>query len=97
MKTITITRQSKNLGLGWTNQPKRNEPAIEAVETADVTGNWHVIDAEWDRARRLNSGGTWYRVALFVGGKKITENKDEISMALSDLRTTGEAKLWVKS
>jgi hypothetical protein len=96
MKTIKITRNSKNLAFGWSNTPLRNKAEIESVESPSVVGNWRVVCAELDRARRINSGGVWFRFALFVGGKRVQGPSWEITAALAGLESDGHATVEVE-
>lgn len=74
----TISSRSRNLGYGWTNQPERYiQPngesglRIQSVDKPDVTGGLASIEAERNRARRINNGN-WWNERLFVAGRPIT-------------------------
>ena len=92
---FTITRRSRNLGIGSTSQPvQRRNPTtgatwleIESVDTPDVVGTLRDVSAEYDRVRRVN-GGHDYRVSFFVGGVKV--KRDEFALAMSMLLTPGQ-------
>ena len=85
--TLTITRRSRNLGIGSTSQPRRNPTTgrleIESVDAPDVVGGLAAVMAEYDRACRVNSGHD-YRVSFFVGGAKVL--RDDFLTAASLLR-----------
>ena len=65
----TISSRSRNLGLGWSNTPARNG-GIAVASAPDVTGGLRSIEAEWQRARQLNSTNDW-SASLFVGGRRV--------------------------
>lgn len=91
---FTITRRSRNLGIGSTSQPvQRRNPTtgatwleIESVDAPDVVGTIADVEREYDRVRRVNSGHD-YRVAFFVGGVKV--RRDEFLAAMGLLLTPG--------
>jgi hypothetical protein len=94
--TFTITRRSRNLGIGSTSQPvQRRNPAtgaswleIESVGSPDVTGSLAAVMAEYDRVRRVNAGHD-YRVSFFVGGVKV--DRQDFLRAAELLRTESSA------
>lgn len=94
--TVTITRRIRNLGFGSSSQPTGRGTEISAVETPDVVGGLAAVEAEADRVRRVYSGGVHYRIALFVGGKRVRATKDDVWMALAELREFGTATLTVE-
>lgn len=82
---FTITRKSRNLGIGWSNQPvqERNggfsRLVIEDVTKPDVVGTLEDVAREMERARRINSGNDWRR-AFFVGGVRVDREMFEHAM-----------------
>lgn len=83
-QTATITRRSRNLGIGWRNTPRqvynhetgKSWLEIEEVTTPSVTGSYKQVLAEYRRAKRINSGGLEWRAAFFVGGRRIAPGSD---------------------
>lgn len=70
----TVTRRTKSLGYGWTNSPQARAatPTIEQVTSPDVSGLTVTgVLKEQEKARRLNSGGNFWRSAFFVRGRRI--------------------------
>jgi hypothetical protein len=94
--TLTISRRSRNLGIGSTSQPVQRRNAetgaswleIESVDSPDVTGTLADVMAEYDRVRRVNSGHD-YRVSFFVGGVKV--RREGFLRAAELLRTENSA------
>lgn len=71
---FTITRRSRNIGIGWTLQrwtrtakPRR---VLDEVHTPDFVGTLKEVWAEYQRIIRVYLGGV-YRVEFFVGGVKV--------------------------
>lgn len=91
---FTITRRSRNLGIGSTSQPvQRRNPTtgatwleIESVDAPDVVGTLRDVAAEYDRVMRVNASHD-YRVSFFVGGVKV--KRSEFALAMSTLLTPG--------
>lgn len=88
---FTITRRSQNLGIGWSNTPVQERTAsggsrlrISDVTAPDVVGTLEDVAAEYDRARRINSGNDW-RAVFFVGGVEV--DREQLLYAMSVLRT----------
>ena len=87
-KTLTITRRSRNLGIGWTSQPVQvraangsTHLAIADVTEPSVVGTLREVAEERDRARRVNSGHDWH-AAFFVGGVRVERERFLIAMEL---------------
>ncbi len=73
----TISSRSRNLGYGWTNQPRqyRNSRGDSLLSVSrstgpDVSGGLKTILTERARAQRGNAGNDWSE-ALFVAGRRI--------------------------
>jgi len=73
----TISSRSRNLGYGWTNQPRqyRNSRGdsllgVPLPSSPDVTGGLRTIETERARAVRGNAGNDWSE-SLFVAGRRI--------------------------
>lgn len=81
-----ITRRSRNLGFGWTNQPEQTPGGLRIkAPTVDRTGLTPRIMLDLHRdAARLNNGNDW-AWTLTVGGERITDRltRDHV---LSELR-----------
>ena len=99
MKTeqIVITTRNRNLGYGWTNQPRQHREFLRGREVSylaieepvlQVRGGLRTIERERDRALRINRGNDW-REALFVGARRVVD--DYIGMTLAALREYGSA------
>ena len=94
-ETITVTRRNRNLGIAWTNETEQqrtpNGNSILAVRdpgaTPDVTGSIRDISAEYDRACRIHSGGTSWRVRFFVDGRPV--DADDMREAMASLLQPG--------
>lgn len=69
--TAKITRRTRSLGYGWTTQPRRDRAAIEDVRAPTVRGSWREVAKERARCHRITSGGTWYREALYLDGRRV--------------------------
>lgn len=87
---FTVTRRSRNLGIGWSNTPARERSGnfsrlvIADVTKPDVVGTPEDVARELERARRINSGNDWAR-AYFVGGVKV--DREGFEHAMEMLRT----------
>lgn len=70
---ITISNRNRNLGLGWTNDVEQTEHglSVRQVSAPDVTGGLRSVERELNHGARVNNSNDW-RVALFVGGQRIT-------------------------
>lgn len=94
-ETITVTRRNRNLGIAWTNETEQqrmpNGGSFLAVRdpgvTPDVVGTIRDINAEYDRARRIHSGGTSWRVRFFVDGRPV--DADDMREAMAALLQPG--------
>lgn len=94
----TITRRSQNLGFGSTSHLERDErgnSVVKPVAGPDVTGGVKAIKAEIERVRRIYSGGTSHRVALFVGGQRVLGGRDAITAAMAELEVDGSTEVCV--
>ena len=71
---FTITRRSRNLGVGSTMQrwSRTAKPrlVIDEVRTPDFVGTLKDVMAEYEHIVRLYLGGNW-RVEFFVGGVRV--------------------------
>jgi hypothetical protein len=94
-EAVTITRRNRNLGIAWTNETEQQRTpsggSFLAVRdpgaTPDVTGSIRDISAEYDRARRIHSGGTSWRVRFFVDGRPV--DADDMREAMASLLQPG--------
>ncbi len=91
MTKITITRRSKNLGIGWSNTPAR-DGRITPPEGPSVVGSIRDVSAEYNRARRLHSGGVHWTAAFYVGGVRV--QAEDFLRAMSDLLAPGLKDDW---
>ncbi len=68
----TISSQSRNLGIGWSNTPVQTERGlvISVPTSPDSTGNVTECEKTIARAYHLNKGNDW-TYALFVGGQRV--------------------------
>lgn len=95
MDAVTITRRSRNLGYGWNNTPGTmrlsNGGTTSYIPRPDhpgVQGGPRTIFEERHHAARINSGGVWWSEALFVGGRLVYENVDQVLWELREMGTT---------
>jgi hypothetical protein len=105
-KTITINARSRNLGLGWTNQPTGEDAySIKIPSAPDHVGGLAAVERGLAEAAHYNSGGTFYNVALFVGSQRVIEivdpplgrtNHDAIRQVIWGLRDGLETRITVK-
>jgi hypothetical protein len=74
--TRTITRRSRNLGFGFSNQMARTgpdeSPRIERPAGPSVTGNWRDIVDAYQKALRTH-GPTEFRTRLYVDGSEVLD------------------------
>lgn len=89
-KTVKITTRARNLGFGSDSTPTGRGTEIRDVERPDVVGGLRTIEAECARVQRVYSGGTHYRIALFVGDKRVYADKTDTLLAIAELREFGE-------
>ena len=83
--TATITRRTRSLGIGWRNDTEQTRAGLRVKRPTrpDVVGTVKDVRAELERARRINSGGTDWRRAFFLGGRRVAEVNDvEMEYAL---------------
>jgi hypothetical protein len=69
MKTITITRRSRKLGFGWTNQPVQAPAGLvirDPVESESGLTPREIAEAH-QKAARLNNGNDWAWMIFFDG------------------------------
>lgn len=90
-KTLTITRRSRNLGVGWSNTPSGRGTAITPPTGPSVVGTLRDVQAEYERAVALHSGGTHWCVCFYVGETRVT--RESFLNAMSALLAPGE-KDW---
>ena len=90
--TKTITRRSRNLGIGWSNTPTRDGRYIEPVTEPSVVGTLRAVAAEYDRARKLHAGGTYCTAAFFVCGERVVA--EDFLLAMSSLLAPGQRDDW---
>ena len=98
----TITRRTRNLGMGWSNDPVQDGErlTVRRATTPDFVGTYRQVQDELGRATRLNSGNDWRRV-LFVGNRPIvgcvdqftTDPVDSVLMLLAEL---GQADVYLE-
>ena len=70
---FTITPKSRNLSLSHTNHPTGNGTEIGTPPAPKTRGGLASIKRELAECRKINSGGTYYNVSLFVCGQRVTE------------------------
>lgn len=97
-RTVVVTSRSRNLGIGWTNQPRQTRAglALERVERPSVVGTRRQVLEELERARRGNQGNAW-RAAFFVGGRRVVPMDAETGTSFVEqlrLLQPGEAFTW---
>ena len=91
MKTMKITRRTKSLGISWTNGLERVDDAngcssgVADPGGPDVVGSPAAILKEFDRARRINSGGTFWRCNAFLGRTRLAYAKELIGTEIAQL------------
>lgn len=98
--TTAITRRTRGLGLGWTNDVERDPRGglrVKAPASPDVIGAVRECLAEYDRAARVNSGGTDWRHQWFLGGRPIREAHgigivDALRMLVTELPASERAR-----
>lgn len=86
-----ITRRSRNLGIGWSNSPTR-DGRIAPPDGPSVVGSLRDVSAEYDRARRLHSGGVHWTAAFYVGGQRVSA--EDFLAAMSLLLAPGQRDDW---
>ena len=101
MKTefITITRRSKNLGIGSTSDVEQVRNGMYSylrnkdVTAPDVSGSLKAVEAEFARINRIYGPHVNKNVCLFVGGKPVMDR--EIGLILSIVRNLGSYQVEV--
>lgn len=73
---FTITAKSRNLSLSHTNKPTGNGTEISTPPAPKTRGGLASVKRELAECQKMNSGGTYYNVSLFVCGKRVTEIYD---------------------
>jgi len=77
MATETVTRKSRNLGIAGHASPTSDYPSgyhFAPNDRPEYTGGCAAIRRGLAEYRRIWSGGTSYRVDLFVGGKRVAHD-----------------------
>lgn len=93
---ITITRRSRNISYGWTNQPVRVRTedgngylAIAGPECPPWRGTIRQAIGERTQARKLNSGNSWAG-AFFVDGRRVVTENTESAFEGFDALSAGD-------
>lgn len=71
---VRITRKSRNLSYGWSNTPAGNGTEIETPREESKRGGLRSIYAGYRECLRINSGGAFFRFAIFVNGRRIVSH-----------------------
>lgn len=83
LRTFSVTRRSRNLGIGWTNEvvsvqnPRNGKRSqrVAPVEGPSVVGSLRDVATEYDRACKLHADGTAWRCEFFVGSTPVDSNE----------------------
>ena len=76
MPSTTVTRRTRNLGYALATRCEQGPHGLRVVQInrPSFTGTPKQVEAESANCHRIfASGGTSYREAIFVGGKRVTK------------------------
>ena len=87
--TTTISRRNRNLAIGWTTNPVRDpETGRLAVDTPAAPaerGGAATLRRQLEAMKRVCGTDTYHRFDLFVGGKRVVSDRNELQWMLDDL------------
>ena len=69
----TISPRNRNLSLSHTNLPSGFGSEISAPPVPKWRGGLASIKRELAECQKINSGGTYHHISLFVDGQRVTE------------------------